>query len=429
MGLKYRLGENTELMFKHGLEEPVAAPASRSDELLLSSGIGTGWRLRAGVASSRSEAGDEATRIHAGLGWSVGERHRFSLDAGVEARGPAAAAGAPGTDGWTIVAPAQVAYQLTSPHVRAGLAYRQALGAHGPGTWTASLESASDAGPRSFTRLETTGETSSLVVGTRHGWSVAPGWSASVSLEGRMAAAEAARTAASWEVAYEPAGGAVKASVGQSIQSTPAGAAAATRLRLHGRLAWGTVIQAEGMWLTGPAGPSAGAARLVEEWSVAADHRDAARSRLAVLAQAISRTYEARAEADGAGNRRHVLVAGIDGAYRLDAGFGISVKLAGKRESAGGQGGAGAAAHSAVFLAQAGAQVPLAGRLSAELFARALWDHTGAIVDGYAAELVYSLTDDIALSIGTSTLGVKDPDLYLVAPWREGLYYRLRIKL
>src|SRR5690606_39514223 len=70
--------------------------------------------------------------------------------------------------------------------------------------------------------------------------------------------------------------------------------------------------------------------------------------------------------------------------------------------------------YSAVFLAQAGAQVPLAGRLSAELFARALWDHTGAIVDGYAAELVYSLTDDIALSIGTSTLGVKDPDLYLV---------------
>ena len=50
-------------------------------------------------------------------------------------------------------------------------------------------------------------------------------------------------------------------------------------------------------------------------------------------------------------------------------------------------------------------------------------------MDGYAAELVYSLTDDIALSIGTSTLGVKDPDLYLVAPWREGLYYRLRIKL
>src|SRR5690606_808617 len=133
VGLKYRLGENTELMFKHGLEEPVAAPASRSGGLLWSSGSGTGWRLRAGVASSRSEAGDEATRIHAGLGWSVGERHRFSLDAGVEARGPAAAAGAPGTDGWTIVAPAQVAYQLTSPHARAGLAYRQALGAHGPG--------------------------------------------------------------------------------------------------------------------------------------------------------------------------------------------------------------------------------------------------------------------------------------------------------
>lgn len=66
--LQYRMGENAELTFKHGLQDLASEPANRSDELLLSSGLGAGWRLRAGVASTRSGAGDQATRVHAGIG-------------------------------------------------------------------------------------------------------------------------------------------------------------------------------------------------------------------------------------------------------------------------------------------------------------------------------------------------------------------------
>lgn len=47
---------------------------------------------------------------------------------------------------------------------------------------------------------------------------------------------------------------------------------------------------------------------------------------------------------------------------------------------------------------------------------------------GSAVELVYRLTDDIGLSVGTSTLRQDDPYLRLVAPWPEGVYYRIRAK-
>src|SRR5690606_41770851 len=77
----------------------------------------------------------------------------------------------------------------------------------------------------------------------QHGSGAPGGLDAAVRLSRTGRQGRAARTAASWEVAYEPAGGAVKASVGQGIQSTPAGAAAATRLGRRARLARGAVMQ------------------------------------------------------------------------------------------------------------------------------------------------------------------------------------------
>ena len=61
-------------------------------------------------------------------------------------------------------------------------------------------------------------------------------------------------------------------------------------------------------------------------------------------------------------------------------------------------------------------------------YRRALYDDTGAWVLGYAVELVYALSENVGISMGYSTLGLDDPDLRLVAPWPEGVYYRVRVK-
>ena len=118
----------------------------------------------------------------------------------------------------------------------------------------------------------------------------------------------------------------------------------------------------------------------------------------------------------------NVGVIGVDWAYHPNELLSVHAKAARKLEHIDGL------SPSTTSLAQVGAEVALAYRLSIEGYRPALYDDTGAWVLGYAVELVYALSENVGISMGYSTLGLDDPDLRLVAPWPEGVYYRVRVK-
>src|SRR5690606_38749676 len=99
------------------------------DELQLSADLGaSGLRLRAGLDSKGEgflPGGDRESRLYAGAGWSVGDRHRFSLEAGIEANSG---------ENWALKAPTEASYRTAIGGFGLSLGFRQALGADETGT-------------------------------------------------------------------------------------------------------------------------------------------------------------------------------------------------------------------------------------------------------------------------------------------------------
>ncbi len=83
---------------------------------------------------------------------------------------------------------------------------------------------------------------------------------------------------------------------------------------------------------------------------------------------------------------------------------------------------------SAVYLGQAGINFKINDDYNLKTFGRKLWDSEGNQHAGVAAEVTYSLTDNIGFGIGYSTLGNDDPDLKSVIDWPEGAYLKMDFK-
>jgi hypothetical protein len=187
-----------------------------------------------------------------------------------------------------------------------------------------------------------------------------------------------------------------------------------TRLNLLGSVGESLYYRLSGYWRNGDAPAEVGRRTLRREISAAVDYRHPG-LRHTVLAQFIPRSYD----------QSQVTVASIDWGYRLNERLAVSAKLATKSEGL-----PNTADNSGITisLAQLGAEIALGNRYSLELFGRSLMDSVGAKQVGGAVEFVYAITEDIGISVGRSSLGTDDPDLRLVAPWPQGLYYRLRVK-
>lgn len=426
--LTYELLDAMQLCYDRGYIQAPNRAGEHIDALRLSGSVNdrpaSGLTYEFGV-TSRGEsilpAPDRRTELHADAGWSCGDEHRLSLSAGVRAES---------ASNWQVTVPVKVSYQTSLGNVKTVISYGQALGQADSGVWTASLESTAPNMPSAYTRYQVGDEISELSIGARHGWKLSDDLRLSVRAEGRLGNGSQQRAAASWELCYEPAED-KKLVVGQEYELKGANLATTTRGLWSGTLFTGLTYRLSGFWSDGNLPVSDGRRTLIRNVELAFDYRDTAQSRHAVLGQYVSRTYTQRGQNGFEDSQSDVDMLAIDWAYSLTDRVSLSSKAGWKREQAGWSlaGGGEERYTTDIWVAQLGVELPLSGRFTLESFARALWDSNGAMRSGVAVELVYALTESIGISVGTSTLGVDDPDLRTVAPWPEGLYYRLRLKL
>jgi uncharacterized repeat protein (TIGR01451 family) len=400
--LAYRLSDTSTLTHERRFMETDSLPAAQRDEL--------SWQVSAGPLSLQaglvSEAGSQQqTSARIGAGWASDQ---LNVLVGLAASDK---------NNWKVTVPASIAHRMQLGPVSAFIGYRRNVGEQADGTWVAALDHANAAGGKVYTRYQDDGETTSLVAGTSQGWSLRQGLDLTVSAE-----AGPNRFTGSWRLSYAPdySGAAdataagMQAGIGQEYTIIGGKTVQNTRLNLLGSVGESLYYRLSGYWRNGDAPAEAGRRTLRREISAAVDYRHPG-LRHTVLAQFIPRSYD----------QSQVTVASIDWGYRLNERLAVSAKLAAKSEGL-----PNTADNSGITisLAQLGAEIALGNRYSLELFGRSLMDSVGAKQVGGVVEFVYAITEDIGISVGRSSLGTDDPDLRLVAPWPQGLYYRLRVK-
>lgn len=183
-----------------------------------------------------------------------------------------------------------------------------------------------------------------------------------------------------------------------------------------------------GEWVDGLAGSATGR-QLRSEQSFSLTRGSSLDGSGFVNLQAVGRSYVAP-DSDGfSGEKQDVKLLSAVWAKKMDMGA-LTAQLAWKGSASKWENSDGTEVKAAtrIFLAQMGVERPLSESASIELFGRGMTDGNGGNRGGYALEWLLDITEDLAWSVGYSTLGVDDPDLQPVVVWPEGAYFRVRAK-
>lgn len=353
--------------------------------------------------------------------WQGGEGLPLTVSAGVEVGSKT---------GWKLNVPLRATYRLQlGDGSNASLGFESYLGARLQGTsFTAAIE-ADGKGTVAYTKYELDADAQPrLTLGGQHTWDPPGPFSFSLAIEGRRGAEQVESTSIIWTIGFAPSE-AFDLSLERKYVREETGDRQLLQATLEGDLEqFGLRYFLKATW-HGPDGkPITDGRSLVDEVRVAFDRRSDDH-RYVLLGQYLSRTYLLENPSGVGRTASRVTVGAIDAAYRFDSGTVLSARYGWKQELSAWKSALDAlgVVRSDVAVAQLAVSWPLTERFAMELFGRALWDSIDGRTMGGAAELTYYITD-IGLSVGYSTFGVDDPDLSSVAPWPEGVYYRLRVK-
>lgn len=297
--------------------------------------------------------------------------------------------------------------------------------------WLFSLESTPEHGPRLYGRYRATGDDddrgNTTVLGVENRWELTPGLYAGIAAERTSDSMTGDQeTATSWRLEYVFSQ-TLRVHVQQERRDDATGHTAVDRLGFDGRTDAGFSYELNSSWRRG--GEQSADGRSVS-WELEGNfaYRDLKASKGFAAGQLIRSHYT---HGGGAGfpqkNSEMTLVA-VEGGYRITPRLTAVGKVVAKHTVTDWEGNMGDSVWVELGLQQIGVQVDLNDRYNLDVYGRRVHDNFGSESVGYAWELVRMLTGAVGIGLGYSSVGADDPDLRLVADWREGWYIRMRFK-
>lgn len=264
-------------------------------------------------------------------------------------------------------------------------------------------------------------------IGARHSWDLGKGWNLGITGQhSQEVQGDSKQTTAGWSLTY--AGSPDHLITFRQELNSPGGSLENTvSVTADGKLNQVLSYQLGGIWHHKPITEQRS---IVGELKGSLAFRDYEVNRTTLLSQYLHRVYQTREEETREIEEDQVSVFALDVAHRLAPKLTVSGKIALRHtainwtESEKFQG----QHNNTLMLLQGGIGIPLYSKVRLELFTRRLSDSVEQKQSGNAAELWIDISPDLAVAVGISSLGIDDPDLAMLVPWTEGLYYRIQLK-